>query len=308
MKRFKQTPWAKALCIILAFICFTASSGMLACSVMTYFYWNNSDINGSWYENPNFEALFSSTTNSVVNNALESAVSNDYKNAIYAEKDNAVASVAEQFNEFEERGDKTDEYGNDYNPDFSYNIKLESYNSSDITFSLSYLTIFDEVAQGEETGEYIENQFDNFAETECAIYIQNHYFSEYDNSFLSNSFKNSLSYASVYDGSPVQTNLDAFDDSTPEYIESRDIYFISRHGELSCKGIDSEFAQKLFSSYIENDKYAQNVDVYIGITLPEDYASSLLNIRYWDDEYINLAAFHDFSIAFEKKLGSDACF
>lgn len=308
VKKFRYSIWTKIGCIILALLTFTASAGMIVKTVISAIYCEDMEEGTDWTESGQFQSAFSTDFMYIVQIGYSTQMNEDFKKSLASQKDAVVEEVYNKYlklksiEENNQKAEKEEGYYDEYDEwvepttvSFENEISVEieevksKTSSTNAYFTMYYYDIRDNSDDGKEL-DYISSQYDEW--------VNNFWEHNNDENFVygrENHFRNSLSYY-VLSGEDVYSNNDAnrFDEN--EYKSKSQIYYISKNGKIEYKGISQSFADSLYKSYLENNDYALNEDIYIFISIPDVNPSLISSLRYWNDDYINYYYFNDYAI------------
>lgn len=306
-KGYKYSVFTKAVCILISLSLFSLFIGLSTSSVMSYYYWRDSETTEKWYRTKTFENEFESDISVILNSYLSSKKTDDLVKFLDSKKDDAVSVVYEQFLKYEsENGPPVyDEYGDVQSTDRIFYYKPENKALGFLSeFSVSY----NEIWQHRESDpkNVISDKYNEFASE------NQNYFSDadYNGWMLQNAekkFNESLIYAAGI-RNDYTNNLSSvsWGENTKEYkkhFSENEIYFMVVNGEAQYAGITDKLAKHIYKTYIESDPYAKNTELYVAISLPQDTRDVVGDIRFWNDKYINMAEFNDYSKVYEKHSG-----
>lgn len=301
VKDYKNSVWVKLACILLALLCFSASAGMIANSVMAYVYWNGTDKSASMYQSEIFENALESDTNAIVRQAVSNSKTAALEKILDSYKSELCDKIYEQYLDYSEANAPPQYDSSGFLITEEKRFSAEAY-LNEHELSISFTVNYSEIDAAADKAAFIEEQYEIFADNTYNEY-SNDYAPEWDMYETERSFTDSLVYFTDDNGVICGNQNDVSASAVKQAVTDCDVYFVSEHGKMQYKGLTDGFAERLYSDYIKSDKFAGQADIYIGVSVPDDYARLFSNIRYWNDSYVNIAKFHDDSYWYEKNSG-----
>lgn len=290
-KRFKYSALKKAICIILAFITFMVSTGLVTVSIFTFFY-GNGEKPESFTDTYVFSDYFGGIVSETAGNAYKDIALKNKKKSLEEQRESVVDKISKQYMaDYKKYYNSADEF--DYNdlPEDSYNISVKTPDSSE-DFCVTGYEIYDingeSMPGDEETVNKIINEL-------YSVFIDNdnsvqdiYYYGEGEYIYKIKS----LRCRAVYNGSEW-SNLDSFNEKE---LYNSDIYFVYKDGKAKAKGINNNWLDSI-TSYLSND-YAKKTDVYIYFDFPENTGNRFNILEYIDtyDYFVGLKDFHNTAV------------
>lgn len=300
VKEFKYSMPKKVICVLLAFITFMVSAGLITACIGAYAYCDG-EIIENYTDSRTFRNKMVNYETGFMQIATQNLSKETFRGKLEKNREAAVDKGYQEFAKFysdvvegndphgEEKYEQIWEQGGYYD-DYHFNIDADNDGETDLHFI--YADAYGDTGEESEVKANLDDLFSIYVDQRVEEQNSESYQGVYYGSGLYKA-PDSLKYHILYDGYE-ESNIDEFNE---DEVYKHDVYVALKDGKVTSNGFSD-----LYKNDVENclDGYPEDTQAYFYMDFPyenlEDGNKNLISYARLYDEFQGIKDFHDIAM------------
>lgn len=300
VKEFKYSMLKKVICVLLAFITFMVSAGLITACIGAYAYCDG-EIIENYTDSRTFRNKMVNYETGFMQIATQNLSKETFRGKLEKNREAAVDKGYQEFAKFysdvvegndphgEEKYEQIWEQGGFYD-DYHFNIDADNDGETDLHFI--YADAYGDTGEESEVKANLDDLFSIYVDQRVEEQNSESYQGVYYGSGLYKA-PDSLKYHILYDGYE-ESNIDEFNE---DEVYKHDVYVALKDGKVTSNGFSD-----LYKNDVENclDGYPEDTQAYFYMDFPyenlEDGNKNLISYARLYDEFQGIKDFHDIAM------------